>query len=181
MSLFLKRCFVAVLVVFALFVRPPAILGQSLTITTFAGQAAGGSDDGTGSAARFDTPTGVATDGSGNIYIVDANNTIRVGRVALADVATIDLSTGSPGVTRLLDTSPQTARSWQWSVIRRPVDSVADFSSATVRNPTFTPGCAGTLHVPAHRDRSSGHEHHYGGLYEPRSGRAATGGPPLIG
>lgn len=38
----------------------------------------GGSADGTGSAARFFGPTGVALDGSGNIYVADrANDTIR--------------------------------------------------------------------------------------------------------
>ncbi|MBI3992328.1 MAG: SMP-30/gluconolactonase/LRE family protein [Candidatus Lambdaproteobacteria bacterium] len=37
-----------------------------------------GSTDGTGSAARFNYPRGVATDSSGNLYVVDqSNNTIR--------------------------------------------------------------------------------------------------------
>jgi len=114
-------------------------------VTTLAGLAGTqGSADGTGSAARFFNPSGVATDGSGNVYVADtSNNTIRIGTTALADVATIDLSTGARGATRQLDTSPQTATSFQWSVIRRPVDSVADLSSATVRNPTFTPDVPG--------------------------------------
>ena len=114
-------------------------------VTTLAGLAGSrGSADGTGSAARFNLPRGVATDSSGNVYVADTfNNTIRIGRAALADVATIDLSTGARGATRQLDTSPQTATSFQWTVIRRPVDSVADLSSATVRNPTFTPDVPG--------------------------------------
>jgi len=50
MSLLLKRSFAAVLVVFAVLSHPPAMLGQSLTITTFAGpQGGAGFDDGTGS------------------------------------------------------------------------------------------------------------------------------------
>src|SRR5207244_11051761 len=48
------------------------------TFTTLAGQASFGSADGTGSAARFNGPYGVATDSSGNVYVADSvNNTIR--------------------------------------------------------------------------------------------------------
>jgi sugar lactone lactonase YvrE len=48
-------------------------------VTTFAGLAGHSGDaDGTGSAARFNYPNGVATDGDGNIYVADRNNeTIR--------------------------------------------------------------------------------------------------------
>jgi NHL repeat len=48
-------------------------------VTTLAG-AVGlyGSQDGTGTAARFDSPAGVAVDGTGNVYVADTNNsTIR--------------------------------------------------------------------------------------------------------
>jgi sugar lactone lactonase YvrE len=46
-------------------------------VTTFAGLAgSAGSSDGTGSAARFGAPSGVATDSSGNVYATD-NQTIR--------------------------------------------------------------------------------------------------------
>src|SRR2546426_784900 len=48
------------------------------TFTTLAGQASIGSADGTGSAARFNGPFGVATDSSGNVYVADySNSTIR--------------------------------------------------------------------------------------------------------
>src|SRR5439155_5495168 len=48
------------------------------TFATLAGQASTGSDDGTGSAARFYYPYGVATDPSGNVYVADTHNsTIR--------------------------------------------------------------------------------------------------------
>jgi sugar lactone lactonase YvrE len=49
------------------------------TVTTIAGLAATfGSADGTGSAARFNRPQGVAVDSAGNLYVADGNNhTIR--------------------------------------------------------------------------------------------------------
>jgi sugar lactone lactonase YvrE len=49
-------------------------------VTTVAGLAGTpGSDDGTGSAARFNIPTGVASDSAGNIYVADfQNHTIRM-------------------------------------------------------------------------------------------------------
>ncbi len=113
-------------------------------VTTLAGSAGlRGNADGTGSAALFNQPNGVATDSGGNVYVADyTNNTIRVGRAALADVATIDRSTGSVGAARQLDTSPQTATSWQWTLIRQPSASAAQLTSASIRNPLFTPDVA---------------------------------------
>ena len=48
-------------------------------VTTLAGTAgSSGSDDGTGAAARFYTPRGVAVDSRGNVYVADTyNHTIR--------------------------------------------------------------------------------------------------------
>ncbi len=99
--------------------------------------------DGTGSAAHIQNPTGVATDSAGNLYVADmANQKILIGRPGLADAATIDSSTGTVGTTRQLDTTPQTATSWQWTLIRRPSVSTAQLSSASIRNPQFTPDVA---------------------------------------
>jgi PKD repeat protein len=101
-----------------------------------------GDVDGTGSQARFAQPSGVAADDSGNVFIADtSNNCIRKGTVGvhLADVATIDSSTGYTGQVRQLDTSPQVATKWLWQMIRRPAASIATLSSTTIRNPTFTP------------------------------------------
>ena len=44
-------------------------------VTTLAGQAgAFGSNDGTGSAARFGGPQGIAVDGTGTLYVADTDN-----------------------------------------------------------------------------------------------------------
>ena len=61
---------------------------SSGAVTTLAGLAGSyGSADGTGSAARFYGPAGVATDGSGNVYVADSgNDTIR--RVTPSGVVT---------------------------------------------------------------------------------------------
>ena len=60
-------------------------------VTTFAGSATvTGSADGTGTAARFDHPLSVASDGSGNLFIADAgNNTIRKIVIATGEVSTL--------------------------------------------------------------------------------------------
>jgi len=47
-------------------------------VSTLAGMGIAGSADGTGAAAMFDSPVGVAADSAGNIYVADTNNsTIR--------------------------------------------------------------------------------------------------------
>ncbi len=44
------------------------------TVSTLAGSGASGSDDGAGSAAAFCSPSGVAVDGAGNVYVADTGN-----------------------------------------------------------------------------------------------------------
>jgi len=65
-------------------------------VTTLAGSpGVSGSDTGTGSAARFNYPNGVAVDGAGNVYVADTvNHTVR--KITSGGVVTT--LAGSPGV-----------------------------------------------------------------------------------
>jgi streptogramin lyase len=72
---------------------PGPLLGQSIystpyTITTLAGLAGSpGTIDGTGDAARFEIPNGLAVDTNGNVYVADAGNT-TIRQVTPAGVVT---------------------------------------------------------------------------------------------
>ncbi len=76
-------------------------------VTTFAGYGGSGSADGTGEAATFNIPNGVAVDGAGVIYVADTDNsTIRKitsggGVTTLAGMAGVDgIANGSGTSTR---------------------------------------------------------------------------------
>jgi len=68
-------------------------------VTTGAGTAGvSGSADGTGAAARFFGPQGLAADGAGNLYVADTNNhTIRQVVLATGTVTTLAGAAGAPG------------------------------------------------------------------------------------
>ena len=66
----------------------PSAGGTAWVVTTLAGTAGRvGSADGTGAAAEFNYPAGVAVDGAGNVYVADdGNNTVR--RISSSGVVT---------------------------------------------------------------------------------------------
>ena len=67
-------------------------------VTTLAGAVEAGSADGVGAAARFAGPTGLASDGAGNLYVADTgNSTIRHIDVATGAVTTFAGQAGTAG------------------------------------------------------------------------------------
>ncbi|MEY2573735.1 MAG: hypothetical protein QOJ87_1948 [Verrucomicrobiota bacterium] len=62
-----------------------------------------GNSDGTGSAARFSTPQGVAVNNTGKVYVADSNNNL----IRVCEVTTANASpTPSPSATPVQDASP---------------------------------------------------------------------------
>ena len=105
--------------------------------TNFVGQPGGpGNVDGTGSAARFHYPWGVAVDSAGNVFVADnGNHTLRKVTPA-GEVTTLAGSAGSAGTN---DGTGSAAR-FYWS-LGMAVDSagnvfVADFDNSTIRKVT---------------------------------------------
>jgi len=72
-------------------------IAPDTTVTTYAGTAgSAGSTDGTGVAAKFNLPSDLAVDGSGNLYVADTgNNTIR--RIAPGGIVTTFAGTAGAG------------------------------------------------------------------------------------
>ncbi|MCX6873709.1 MAG: choice-of-anchor D domain-containing protein, partial [Verrucomicrobia bacterium] len=108
------------------------------TVTTFAGnsQFGSGSVDGTGSAARFTSPSGIAVDGSGNLYVADSgNHTIR----KMTPSGVVTTLAGHPGSFGNVDGTGSAARYFHPEGIVADGSGslyVADTSNHTIRKVT---------------------------------------------
>jgi FG-GAP-like repeat/NHL repeat len=104
-------------------------------VTTLAGLAQNsGSTDGSGSAARFHFPNGVAVDGEGTVYVADTgNNTIR--KISPAGVVTT--FAGSVGNFGLVDGAGSAARFGQNSPTGLAVDVLGNVYAADSGNDTI--------------------------------------------
>jgi hypothetical protein len=106
-------------------------------VAVFAGRpTSAGYADGTGTAARFYQPTGIAADHSGNIYVADANNYVIRKITPLAEVTTF---AGTPNVSGSVDGASLLAEFN--SPFGVAVDSsgnvyVSDYSTVRVINPS---------------------------------------------
>jgi sugar lactone lactonase YvrE len=104
---------------------------EAYSFTTFAGLPPG-SADGTGSAARFNTPSGVAVDSAGNTYVADTvNSTIR--KITPAGVVTT--FAGSAGSTGSANGTGSAARFN--SPVAVAIDSIGNIFVADTNNHTI--------------------------------------------
>ena len=105
-------------------------------VSTLAGLAGvAGSAEGTGNAVRFTTPSGVAVDSAGNVFVADSgNNAIRKGVVATAAAVTIQTQPKSQyvnvgkGVLLTVAATSASAPTFQW---RKNNVNVAGATTAT--------------------------------------------------
>jgi hypothetical protein len=120
-------------------IRKATPSGPNWVVSTIAGDGTRGTNDGTGTAARFYHPTGVALDVAGNVYVADeGNNTIR--KMALVSgnwvVTTI---AGRPGLGGTVNGTNNNARffnPWGIALGSGGVLYVTDFGSSLIRKVT---------------------------------------------
>jgi len=116
-------------------------------VTTLAGKAGNaGSADGTGTAAQFSFPAGIAIDGIGDIYVADtANSTMRM----ISPTGVVTTLAGSPGVTGTTDGTGGAAR------FNHPHGVAVDGSGSAAIGP-FMPALPAIIAQPSTQTATTG-------------------------
>jgi hypothetical protein len=105
-----------------------------------------GSTDGAGIAVRFDDPTGVASDGTGNLFVADLGNH-KIRKVVIA-TGVVSAFAGSQAETGSLDGTGSAARFYHPSGVACDSEGnlfVADFDNDTIRRIVIATGAVTTL------------------------------------
>lgn len=119
----------------AILAAVPAAQAQ-LFLTTFAGQPeVEGSDNGTGSAATFRNPSGIARDSAGNLYVADTGNH-RIRKLTPAGVVTTFAGSGAAGHVDGTGTAAQFNYPWGVAVDVSDNVYVTDSGSHVIRRIT---------------------------------------------
>ena len=101
-------------------------------VTTLAGSGTAGSADGTGSAAQFNYPAGVAVDSSGTVYVGDQGNQ-RIRKITSAGVVTTLAGSGTAGFADGTGSAAQFSDPYGVAVDSSGTVYVGDFSNHRIR------------------------------------------------
>ncbi|QTE36360.1 DUF6443 domain-containing protein [Mucilaginibacter gossypii] len=107
-------------------------------VTTLAGSGTAGFVDGTGSAASFNAPTGLAIDKAGNLYVADETNN-RIRKITPAGVVTTLSGTGAQGSNNDVGTASTFNLPFAIAADAGGLVYVGDFTTNLIRKIVATP------------------------------------------
>jgi sugar lactone lactonase YvrE len=113
-------------------------------VSTLAGSTASGTADGTGTAARFYHPSGVAADGAGNLYVADQDNS-RIRKIVIATQEVTTLAGSSAGYADGTGTAAQFQNPTGVAVDGAGNLYVADSTNHRIRRIVIATGVVSTL------------------------------------
>lgn len=110
-------------------------ISRTGVVTTFAGSGSAGFANGNGNSASFNAPTGVALDGSGNLYVADSNNNVIRQITPTGSVSTF-AGSGAAGFANGFGTSASFSSPSHVAVDRDGNVYVSDVGNVSVRKVT---------------------------------------------